>query len=204
MKGVLRASAMRGRVGQRLDDLLELDDRSGPAVRDDQREGVGVRGPLVNEVDVEPFDLRGELVEPIQRGFACPPVIPLGPVGGEFAGVAQRHALAPVVDAFWFGPACCGQPSTQVGQDVVGDGYGNGCTSYVLIMSLDVESLGCRGLIVGAPADLGVRQRHCDETRLLWRGCSGDHRSDVASSCPLDQAYCRGIAIVSLSSGPIS
>jgi hypothetical protein len=37
MKRIRWAAAMRGRVGQWLDDLQLLDDRAGPAVRDDER-----------------------------------------------------------------------------------------------------------------------------------------------------------------------
>ena len=40
---VLGAPAVRGRVGERADDLEQLDDRAGPAVRDDQRHRVLVR-----------------------------------------------------------------------------------------------------------------------------------------------------------------
>ena len=75
VKGVLGAPAVCGRVGQRPDHLVELDDRSRPAVRDDEREGVAVWGPLMDEMDVEAVDLGGELVEAVQRGFACPPVV---------------------------------------------------------------------------------------------------------------------------------
>ena len=39
---VLGASALRGRVGERTDDLEQLDDRAGPAVRHDQRQRVRV------------------------------------------------------------------------------------------------------------------------------------------------------------------
>jgi hypothetical protein len=44
-------------VGQRLDDLQLLEDRSGPAVPDDQRQRVLARRADVDEVDVEPVDL---------------------------------------------------------------------------------------------------------------------------------------------------
>jgi hypothetical protein len=40
MEGILRARAAGGWVGQRLDDLQLLDDRSRPSVRDDQRQRV--------------------------------------------------------------------------------------------------------------------------------------------------------------------
>jgi hypothetical protein len=45
---VLGAPAVRGRVGERADDLEQLDDRAGPAVRHDQRQRVRVRRPHVD------------------------------------------------------------------------------------------------------------------------------------------------------------
>ena len=86
-----------------------------------EREGIVVRRPLVDEINWQTVDLGGELIESIQRPFAGPPVVCIGPVGGEFLGVIQRDALAPVVDAFTFGPAGSVQALTQIGQVGVGD-----------------------------------------------------------------------------------
>ena len=105
-----------------LDHLVELDDRSRPAMRDQQRKRVLARGPLVDEVDAEPVDLGGEVVEPVERGFAGAPVVAVGPVGGEFAGVGQRDALAPVVHGFVLRPPGVGQARPQVDEVGVGNG----------------------------------------------------------------------------------
>ena len=40
---ILGAAAVRGRVGQRADDLEQLDDRAGPAMRHNQRQRVACR-----------------------------------------------------------------------------------------------------------------------------------------------------------------
>ena len=61
VEGVRRAPAVRGGIGQRLDDLQLLDDRARPAVRDDERQRVLVLRADVDEVDVEPVDLGDEL-----------------------------------------------------------------------------------------------------------------------------------------------
>ena len=53
-----RAPAICRGIGERLDDLQLLDDRAGPAVRDDQRQGFLVRRPDMDEMDVEPVDDR--------------------------------------------------------------------------------------------------------------------------------------------------
>ena len=92
-------------LGQRFDDLGELHNRPRPAVGDDQRQRIGVRAALVDEMDIKPVDLGDELIEAVQAGLASPPVIPVGPVAGEFPDVVQRNSLRPVLDAFALRPA---------------------------------------------------------------------------------------------------
>jgi hypothetical protein len=50
-----------GGIGQRIDDLQLLDDRAGPAVRDDERQRIIVLRTSVDEVNVEPIDLGDEV-----------------------------------------------------------------------------------------------------------------------------------------------
>jgi hypothetical protein len=109
-----RTHDVESRGGQRFDHLVELDDRPRPAVRDQQRKGVVGGRPLVDEMDVEPVDFGGELVKPVQRGFACAPVVFACPVVGQLAGVTQRDALRPVVDALGLRPSRAAQPVLQV------------------------------------------------------------------------------------------
>jgi hypothetical protein len=47
MEGVRLARAVRGGVGERLDDLQLLDDRAGPPVRADHRQRVLVPGTML-------------------------------------------------------------------------------------------------------------------------------------------------------------
>jgi hypothetical protein len=72
---VLGASAVRGRVRERVDDLEQLDDRAGPAVRHDQRQRICVRWLHVDKVDVHPVDFGRELRERVQFRFARAPVV---------------------------------------------------------------------------------------------------------------------------------
>ncbi len=72
---------------------------------DEQRESVLVRGgSLVDEMDVQAIDFGDELSESVERGFTRPPVVSARPVFGQFPGVTQRDALAPVRYAFSFRP----------------------------------------------------------------------------------------------------
>ena len=61
VEGVRRAPAVRRRVGQRIDDLHLLDDRAGPAVRDDERQRIVMFRTHMDEMDVESIDLGDEL-----------------------------------------------------------------------------------------------------------------------------------------------
>jgi len=88
---------------------------------DHQREGVGVRRPLVDEMDVQPVDFVDELIESVERGLTRAPVVFVGPIVGQFAGVRQRYALAPVVHAFGLRPAGARQARPQIFSNVVGD-----------------------------------------------------------------------------------
>ena len=61
MERIRCAPAMRGGIGQRIDDLQLLDDRAGPSVRDDERQRIVMLRTDVNEMNVQPIDLGDEL-----------------------------------------------------------------------------------------------------------------------------------------------
>ena len=75
VEGIRRRRAMRLRIGQRADDLELLDDRAGPAVRDDHRQCVFVLRAHVDEVDVEAVDLGDEIRHCVQPGLHLAPVV---------------------------------------------------------------------------------------------------------------------------------
>jgi hypothetical protein len=64
VEGVGRVAAVGPRIGERVDDVQELHDRAGPAVGQEQRQGVGFGGADVQEVEVGPVDGGGELRAP--------------------------------------------------------------------------------------------------------------------------------------------
>src|SRR5918993_1276720 len=65
-------------------DALELlDDRSRPAVADDDRQRVLVFGAHVEEVDVQPVDLGDEIRDGVQPRLAPAPVVLGRPVASE-------------------------------------------------------------------------------------------------------------------------
>ena len=83
VEGIGGVAAMRDRIDQRLDHLVELDDRARPAMGDDQRHRAGMRRARMDEMDVEPVDRGGELRKAIEQRFACAPVVVVGPVAAD-------------------------------------------------------------------------------------------------------------------------
>ncbi|GAB3834321.1 hypothetical protein GCM10027610_029750 [Dactylosporangium cerinum] len=69
---------------QRLDHVLELQERAGPAVGEDQCERVGLRGADVDEVDVLAVDLGGVVRQLVEPGLVRAPVVAGAPVSGQF------------------------------------------------------------------------------------------------------------------------
>ncbi len=114
VEGVLGAAAVGGRVGQRADDVEHLDDRAGPAVRDDQRQRVRVRRLGLDEVDVEAVDLGQELRERVQPRRQPSEVVVIGPVASELPGRREGHALGQVGDRLLLGPARRPEPLAEV------------------------------------------------------------------------------------------
>ena len=126
MERVGGVAAVRGGIGERADDLQELDDRTGPAVGEHQREGVGVRRARVDEVDgnrivATAAQLGAELRERVEPLFGGAEVVAVAPVGAELLGVRERQALRPVVDGLGFRPTRAGEPIAEVGDRVSSD-----------------------------------------------------------------------------------
>ena len=114
VKRITRIPAVRPGVGQRPDDLHELHDRAGPAVRHDQRQRPRCCRTHVQEVHGLPVDLRGELRERVQPVLKDPPVVGRAPVLGQFPHVVQRDAVVPADIGQLVRPPGPGQPVPQV------------------------------------------------------------------------------------------
>ena len=121
MKSVRLAAAMRRRIRERVDDLQLLDDRPGPAMRDDQRERVLVVRAHVDEVDVQPVDLAQEVRQAVQLRLAPAPVIVRRPVARECLHGCERHALRVVVDRLPLWPPGRFDAPAQLGELGLGE-----------------------------------------------------------------------------------
>jgi hypothetical protein len=107
---VAGGSAVRGRVGERADDLEQFDDGARPAVGHDERQRVRVRRLHVDEVDVDAVDLRLELRQRVESRLTLAPVVLGRPEVREPLDRRRLHALRSVVDEFPVRPARLGDP----------------------------------------------------------------------------------------------
>ena len=126
---VLGGAAVSGRVGQRADGLQQLDDRAGPAVGHDQRQRILMPRPDVDEVDLDPVDLGHELRQRVQSRLAPAPVVVAHPVVRERLQRRQLHALRPICDELFGGPARRGDAAAQL--------------SELLLRNVDLERARC-------------------------------------------------------------
>ena len=104
IEGIGSVAAMGRRVHQRVDDLQLLDDRAGPAVRDDDRQRIRVLRLNVDEVNVQPVDLGDEIRQGIEARLDLAPVVLRRPIARERLHGRELHALRCVGDRFAFGP----------------------------------------------------------------------------------------------------
>ena len=118
---VLRIAAVRPRIGERADDVEELDNRSRPSVRDDQRERVGLGRTRVEEVHARAVDLGEEVVERVEPRLGPSPVVLVAPVREQLGEVAELHAVVPAGVGDLFGQTCPHQPFVEVVEGTLGN-----------------------------------------------------------------------------------
>ena len=129
VEGVRGVAAVRGRVGERLDHLVELDDRARPAVGDQQRQRVGWGERTWMKCSPASSSPSTGVVNWSKRlscGLAGPPVVAVGPVLADVLDVGQRRALRPVVDQFALGPAGVAQAGRRSSSTSWGTSMVNG------------------------------------------------------------------------------
>ena len=110
------AAAMCGGIGERFDDLHLLDDRSGPSVRDDERQRVLVLRANVDEVNVEAVDLGDEVRHGVQFRLDLAPVVVGRPVARECLSRGELNALRVVRDRFALRPPRRVDAAAQFGE----------------------------------------------------------------------------------------
>jgi hypothetical protein len=155
---------VRGWIGQRVDDLELLDDRSRPTVRDDQRERILVARTNMDEVNVDAVDGRHELRQCIQPRFHLAPVVAAAPVPNQLLQLGQLHALRLIGNGFFIGPSRGGEPPAEIDQ--------------CLVRNVDLERPNCtvvgRGMLTGKKADSNRGSRRGQNVSAAWQRCRHD------------------------------
>ena len=122
VKRVGRGAAMGGRIGERLNYLVELDDGPRPAMGDDERHRLGMRRARVHEMDVKAVNLGGELLKPVESCLSTAPVVVFSPIPAYLLDPLQRRSLAPVINQLGLRPTGHSQPGLQVVEHVILNG----------------------------------------------------------------------------------
>ena len=110
------AAAVCGGIGERFDDLHLLDDRSGPSVRDDDRQRVLVLRANVDEVNVEAVDLGDEIRHARSVSPRLAPVVLGRPVARERLSRGELNALRVIRDRLPLGPPRRVDAAAQFGE----------------------------------------------------------------------------------------
>ena len=115
-----RVARQRGRdhgevLGEQRDDLVELEHRARPSVRDQQRRRAGLARGLVDEMQVDAADRQRELAEAVELRLPRPPVEARAPVFDDVPHVGEACARGPRRQRRLVGPARARKALAQVG-----------------------------------------------------------------------------------------
>jgi hypothetical protein len=113
------AAAICGWIRQRIDDLQLLDDRSGPPVRDDDRQSVRMFRTDVNEVNIESVYVCYELWVGTQLRLDLAPVVIGRPIVRELLHSRELDSLRRITDRFPLRPLRRGDTPTEVRESLV-------------------------------------------------------------------------------------
>jgi hypothetical protein len=120
-EGVRGIAPEAGRVGEHRQDLVELPDRAGPAVREQERQRPGTAPLLVDEVQVDAGHLGRELAEAVEPRLVRAPVVAVLPVRDQVLHVGEARAEGPLGAGGLVGPPHAGQALAQIGERRVGN-----------------------------------------------------------------------------------
>ena len=110
---------MRRWIGEKGNEVEHLEEGSGPAVGEDEREGSGSFALGVEEVDVAVSGVELIVVEDVEAIDLCFPVEEVGPVRAEIGEEVEVESLGAVRMGDIVGPARSLQTRVQI---VHGDG----------------------------------------------------------------------------------
>jgi hypothetical protein len=103
------------------DELVEFDERAGPAMREQQRQGCPALSLLVDEVEINAIDRHGEVMEAIEHRLLCTPVVVGAPVIDQRSQILPIGSKGPVGIGDFVGPASGIEPLLQIEQQGIID-----------------------------------------------------------------------------------
>src|SRR5690606_40132678 len=103
-------------LGEERDQLVELEDRARPAVREEKRHRVRLFRRRVDEVQVDAAQAHLVLGERVELRFPGTPVEILPPVLDETLEIRKARARGPRLERRLVGPARAGEALAQVGE----------------------------------------------------------------------------------------
>lgn len=133
MKGVGCGATVGFGVGEGTDDFHEFVYGAGPAVGDEEGDGVFVFGSLVDEVNVELVDLGFVVVPAVEFSFVEAPVVLVAPVFDEFLHEGKFGAVGPADVVELVGESDVAQAYLQVVENFVRYRYGEWCHCAFLL-----------------------------------------------------------------------
>src|SRR2546421_7407606 len=108
IEGISGISTVTGRVGQWADDLIHLEERPGPPVRNEQWKRVHSFPPDMKKVEVNAIDLSGKLRESVEKAFLGSPIVALVPVVYQLPQIRKARSIVPIRLGKRIRPACPG------------------------------------------------------------------------------------------------
>ena len=94
IEGVGRIASVTGWIGEQGNELVEAIERVGPAMREQERQGVRPLAPLVNEVNTQAVDLRAKLRELVEFRLLHSPVEVMLPIAYQ---LLSEYTLKPLL-----------------------------------------------------------------------------------------------------------
>ena len=91
---------------KRIDNLQLFNNRARPSVRNNERQSIFMFRTNVNEMNVQPINIRDELWQGLQFRFDLAPIVICNPIARERLNEGELYALRIIRDRFPFREPC--------------------------------------------------------------------------------------------------
>ena len=109
------------RMGKRLDQCEKFNNRTRPAVNQQQRYCVGAGRALMDKINLLSINFRGELVKAVDLRFLCTPVVVVLPIIRQLPDLLDVGAVLPGRARKLIGPFGFRQTAPKINENAVGN-----------------------------------------------------------------------------------